>query len=115
MHNKGKQPLQSKGAVIRVKLNLTENQISEDKANKWKVKVGNIEDSTITCHMTSSAESFIGRYWLYTDTKVKGDNSEDGRSIMKYEDRSIIILFNPWCTGKCFLNVEKIQPHTIYI
>ncbi|KAK3085429.1 hypothetical protein FSP39_003189, partial [Pinctada imbricata] len=92
----GERSIESKGTLIRLKLDLkSEKKVTSLK--KWSVVVQKIDGPMVRCQITASPKCSIGRYRLFTDTKIVGSEKEDGRVIKEYTDRGIIFLFNAWC------------------
>ena len=57
-------------------------------------------EGTLEVAINPPATAIIGRYQLYVETHLKGN---DDKSLRRYEheDDDIIVLFNPWCSGRC--------------
>ncbi|XP_045194210.2 protein-glutamine gamma-glutamyltransferase 4-like [Mercenaria mercenaria] len=87
----GARPQESKGTLIRLRVDLTDGVESIE---GWVVKVEDLKDDTLTLSVTSAVDSMIGKYELLYETKLKGSEKDFTKQDL---DTNFCVLFNPWC------------------
>lgn len=92
----GPRPQESKDTLVRLKLDLKGRTPVTSFPSRWSAVVTSLKESTVDVSVTSPADAIIGRYQLYVETRLAGD---DGKSLRRYEmeEDDIVIIFNPWC------------------
>jgi len=90
----GARPIESKGTLIRLPVNLDGKPSSAD---NWQVKVTDLKDKVLTLTVTSEADAMVGRHELMFETKVKDSEKDFSNQDL---DTIFYLLFNPWCQGQ---------------
>ena len=99
----GYRPKESKGTIIRVPVGLTK----EFKYKVWSANYDEINGGNVRVRVTPSADAVVGRYQLYVETKTKVNNSDKPQEFRYHHPEEFIVLFNPWCRGKCYGKKES--------
>ncbi|KAK3085280.1 hypothetical protein FSP39_000994 [Pinctada imbricata] len=91
----GRTPLESKGTNNRLDIDL-QNKKKTTNINGWGVEVLDVDETKVRCTVWTTADSSIGIYRLFTDTRISGNSKPEARVIKEYKNRKLILLFNAW-------------------
>ncbi|CAL1538646.1 unnamed protein product [Lymnaea stagnalis] len=91
----GNKPQESKGTLLRIKLNLREDSSSLSVSSKWNVKTQRLKKKSLDILVATPANAFVGKYGIFVETVLCGDKHSCRR--FEVEDDELYLIFNPWC------------------
>ncbi|XP_076448843.1 protein-glutamine gamma-glutamyltransferase K-like isoform X2 [Babylonia areolata] len=94
----GPRPQESKGTLVRLRLDLKNRSEVATLSAQWSATVSSCSEKVLKVAVSSPATAIIGKYELFVETLLK---QNDVKAVRRYEveDFSVILLFNPWCAG----------------
>ncbi|XP_025075960.1 protein-glutamine gamma-glutamyltransferase K-like [Pomacea canaliculata] len=91
----GSRPQESKGTLLRLKVDLNNLVRRYTQSGLWSTHVSDVREQELDVTVLPSANTIIGKYKLYVESSVRGKDGEYRR--YELEDNDIYIIFNPWC------------------
>lgn len=84
---------------------VTMNETSTGVANpyNWFAQLFSIKDKSINVEITPPCNCIIGEWMFSIHTESKSKECADNKKLEYNYNEDIVILLNPWCTGKLIL------------
>ena len=98
----GDTPQQSKGSLVRIPL------VDKLHLDTWGYQIvsknGTDSKIEVKLRVMPSVEALVGEWTMYVET-IHKDSDDDEPEVHRYKhDKTLYVLFNPWCKGPLRLN-----------
>lgn len=93
----GARPQESKGTLIRLKLDLKKLNKVMAVPSRWSAHVRSISKDVLEVAVQPPPDSIVGKYQVFVESYLTG-NDDKGLRRYELEDEDIFVIFNPWCS-----------------
>ena len=98
----GKEPKQTKNTLVKVPI------VDKLQPTEWGAVISSIRTPSgggaeLTVRAMSASDAVVGRYSLYVETRMSGDDENDNSDdvLRRYKHpQDLYIIFNAWCKGE---------------